>query len=428
MPDLSAHPYAIKAGELQVTQPVVVRVSIYWMQSSAGPISEYDDKTAIATVSLQFRCTWIDPRLIGRPEDELLPKAGELWRPTAGVWGANFGGTGTATVDDDGAIAFTRRGRKMGEVTQVKNVNIEADCSTTADIQNFPLDGHFVCLVVTLGTSGTATTDSVRYCMGDKHAELVLSYDAATGGTDPSAKVICRTQEEWVTTGVYWAVGQHVSVATGNAYSDFLIGFERKRTPTYMLHKAVYPTMLCAYFGLCTSLVPSSELEGRLSLLLSLFLTIYAIQWVTSDRMPRTSDLTKVDQLVSAVVVYLVSIATSSVALAIAERRMLLNESEVEAAEVYVSVGSATVLLWLCVYVYLQIRRQELGGSSSSGRDVSANWHAAPFGITTFRGRAFRRLTDKEGYLQEPQSIPGQLEAPDDSADNPIFDAQVKST
>ena len=65
-----------------------------------------------------------------------------------------------------------------------------------------------------------------------------------------------------MTTGVYWAVGQHVSVASGNAYSDFLIGFERKRTPTYMLHKAVYPTMLCAYFGLCTTLVPSSELEG----------------------------------------------------------------------------------------------------------------------------------------------------------------------
>lgn len=427
MADLSGHPYA-KPGELKLTQPVVVRVSIYWMQSSAGLITEYDDKTALATVSFMFRCTWIDPRLIGRPEDEPLPKAGELWRPTAGVWGANFGGTGRATVNDDGVIAFTKGGRQTGEVTQVKNVNIEADCSTSADIHNFPLDGHFVSLVVTLGTSGTATTDSVRYSLEEKHAELVLSYDAATGGTDPNAKVICRTQEEWVTAGLYWAVGQHVSVATGNAYSDFLIGIERKRTPTYMLHKAVYPTMLCAYFGLCTSLVPSSELEGRLSLLLSLFLTIYAIQWVTSDRIPRTSDLTKADRLVSAVVVYLVSIATSSVALTIAERRMILSESDVGEAELYVSVGFATVLLLLCAYTYLQIRRHEVGGSNSSGRDVSPNWHAAPFGIKSFRGQAFRRLTDKEGYLQAPQSIPGQLDAPDDSANNPIFEAKVDST
>eukprot|EP01043_Picozoa_sp_COSAG02_P002148 COSAG02_NODE_49_length_45106_cov_298.436177_5_plen_428_part_00 len=427
MADLSAHPYT-KVGEVKPTQPVVVRVSIYWMQGSVGLISEYDDKTALATVSFLFRCTWIDPRLVGRPEDEPLPKAGELWRPIAGVWGANFGGTGRATVDDDGVIAFTKSGRETGEVTQVKNVNIEADCSTSADIHNFPLDSHFVSLVVTLGTSGTATTESVRYSLEEKHAELVLSYDAATGGTDPSAKVICRTQEEWVTAGVYWAVGQHVSVATGNAYSDFLIGIERKRTPTYMLHKAVYPTMLCAYFGLCTSLVPSSELEGRLSLLLSLFLTIYAIQWVTSDRIPRTSDLTKVDQLVSVVVVYLVSIATSSVALTIAERGVMLSESDFADTELYVSVCFAIVLLVLCAYTYLQIRRHETGGSTSSGRDVSPNWHAAPFGIASFRGRAFRRLTDKESYLQAPQSIPGQLDAPDDRADNPTFEATVDST
>lgn len=426
MTDLSCHPYAV-AGELTVSKPVVIRVSVYWMQSSAGPISEYDDKTSMATVSFLLRYTWVDPRLAGRPEDEPLPKAGELWRPIAAVWGANFGGTGTATVDDNGAIAFTKTGRETGEVTQVKNVNIEADCSTTADIQKFPLDGHFISLVVSLGTSGTNTTDTVCYCLEDKHAELVLSYDGAMGGTHPDAKVICRTQEEWVTTGVYWAVGQHVSVASGNAYSDFLIGFERKRTPTYMLHKAVYPTMLCAYFGLCTSFVPSSELEGRLSLLLSLFLTIYAIQWVTSDRIPRTPELTKVDQLVSAVVVYLVSIATSSVVLTIAERGLFLSESEIEAAEWYVNAGFASVLLWLCVYTYLQVRRHQLRGSSSSGRDVPANWHSAPFGVSSFRGRAFRRLTDKDGYLEAPQSIPGQVDAPDDSCINPVFDAETNS-
>ena len=148
------------------------------------------------------------------------------------------------------------------------------------------------------------------------------------------------------------------------------------------------------------SLVPSSELEGRLSLLLSLFLTIYAIQWVTSDRIPRTSELTKADKLVSGVVVYLVSIATSSVALTVADRRMLLEEQDIDSVEFYISVTFGVILLLLCLYVYWEVRSHESGGLSRDGRDVPADWHAAPFGISSFRGHAFRRLTDSSGYLR----------------------------
>ena len=428
MGDLSTHPHS-QEGEAKVSQAVVVRISIYWLQTSAGPISEYDDKTSMAGVSFLVRCTWIDPRLAGRPGEEPLPKAGQLWRPVMGVWGANVGGAGTAKVNDDGAIAFTATGRGSGEVTQVKNVNIQADCSTTVKIHQFPLDSHFVSLVLTLGTSGTATTDSVQYSLED--AEFALSYDESTGTTDPDAKVFCRTQEEWVTSAIYWAVAQHASAASGNTYSDFLIGFERKRMPTYMLHKAVYPTMLCAYFGLCTSFVPSTELGGRLSLLLSLFLTIYAIQWVTSDRIPRTPELTKADKLVSGVVIYLVSIATASVALTVAERGQLLEESSVHRAEWGVSASFALALLLMVLYSFRQIRNHELRGSSSrGGRDVPENWHSAPFGVSSFRGHAFRSLTDRDGRLLAPQMIPGQISAPRDntSTSNAIFDSETRRT
>lgn len=431
MSDLSTHPHAHE-GEVKVTKAVVVRISIYWLHTSAGPISEYDDKTSMATVSFLVRCTWIDPRLAGRPEEEPLPKAGQLWRPVMAVWGANFGGTGIAKVNDDTPIAFTATGRGNGEVTQVKEVNIHADCSTTADIHQFPLDSHFVSIVLTLGVSGTATTDSVHYSLEERHTKFVLSYDTSTSTTDPGAKVICRTQEEWVTSAIYWAVAQHVSGASGNVYSDFLIGFERKRIPTYMLHKAVYPTMLCAYFGLCTSFVPSSELDGRLSLLLSLFLTIYAIQWVTSDRIPRTSELTKVDKLVSGVVIYLVSIATASVALTVAERGQLMEDSSIQRAEWCVSGSFAVGLLLMALYSLGQIRSHELRGSSSSSSssdaEVAENWHSAPFGISSLRGHAFRSLTDRDGCLLDPQSIPGQISAPGDNTRNAIFDSETRRT
>ena len=75
MADLSAHPHA-KEGEAKVAEAVDVRIAIYWMQT---PVTDYDDKTSMATVVLIVRCTWVDPRLAGRPEEEPLPQAGQLW-------------------------------------------------------------------------------------------------------------------------------------------------------------------------------------------------------------------------------------------------------------------------------------------------------------------------------------------------------------
>ena len=73
MADLSSHPFA-REGETKITQPVVIRMSIYWLQTGAGAIGGYDDKTSMATVTLLLRCTWVDPRLAGRSEDEALVK------------------------------------------------------------------------------------------------------------------------------------------------------------------------------------------------------------------------------------------------------------------------------------------------------------------------------------------------------------------
>ena len=76
-----------------------------------------------------------------------------------------------------------------------------------------------------------------------------------------------------------------------------------------------------------------------------------------------------------------------------------MNQIGLESVELYTSVTFGIVLLLLCLYVYWQIRSHGLGGSSSNGWDVPADWHAAPFGFSSFRGHAFRRLTDSSGYL-----------------------------
>ena len=86
----------------------------------------------------------------------------------------------------------------------------------------------------------------------------------------------------------------------------------------------------------------------------------------------------------------------------------LLQESAIETAEWYTSAGFAVVLLLLLLYILQQIQGHELHGSS----EAPSNWHAAPFGISSLRGQAFRSLTDKEGCMLAPRAIPGQVDAP----------------
>lgn len=66
--------------------------------------------------------------------------------------------------------------------------------------------------------------------------------------------------------------------------------------PQYILHKAVYPTTLSAFFGLYSLALPSTSLDGRLGVLLSLFLTVFAIQWTTTEHMPKIPALTWLDR------------------------------------------------------------------------------------------------------------------------------------
>ena len=59
------------------------------------------------------------------------------------------------------------------------------------------------------------------------------------------------------------------------------------------IRKAVWPTLLCALLSVAALVVPTTELGDRFSILLTLFLTAYAIQWVSTDRLPKTPKLTR---------------------------------------------------------------------------------------------------------------------------------------
>ncbi|CAD7953748.1 unnamed protein product [Amoebophrya sp. A120] len=83
-----------------------------------------------------------------------------------------------------------------------------------------------------------------------------------------------------------------------------------KRTPGFYLQKGILPLYLCAFFSLVTFLSEPIDVVGRLQMLFALFLTAFAIQWVTLERLPRLPFNTVLDDVVSHVVVSLMIAAT----------------------------------------------------------------------------------------------------------------------
>eukprot|EP01052_Picozoa_sp_SAG31_P013718 SAG31_NODE_832_length_11660_cov_2.612091_6_plen_394_part_00 len=350
----------------RIRAPLDIRASLGWVVGGNGPITHYDDRTATATVKMFVRLVWKDPRLVGWPPDAELPAA--LWRPQMMMMSA---GGNNGEVDNEAPVAFTAAGSATGEVSQVKTISGVADCSSSADTRDFPLDNHFVTLILGFWFDNTPTTDCLRFCLDHvQHAYLKSSY-FVNDSDDSHAGIVMKRQEEWEMAGLYWAAAEHSSPSTGLRYGDFLVGFSRRRLPNYMLHKAVYPTLLCAYFGLCVCVVPSEDLVGRLSLLLSLFLTVYAIQWVSVDRMPKTPELTLVDRWVTLAVMYLVAIAQVSVMLQVAERLLQWRDDTIANCEWGMVVFFALVLLVVAMQGALQIRNHYEGDA----KGASPSWH-----------------------------------------------------
>jgi hypothetical protein len=395
--DWSAHPYATETERpdgCTVSQPVVVSLRLH---EAPGGVKDYDDRKASAATEFLFDARWLDPRLADWPAHKPTPEG--LWVPEV-----NFAAAGPAfsKTKVDGAPVGIVKGAPPGTLTQLHSAKMDVSCQASANIQQFPLDKHLVTFMFVMAEGGGSEYE-------------VFSNDGAAGaltgqdGPRGDRPVVIATQEEWRTAAVYWATAQHVSSNTGVAYSDFVVSLERRRMPQYILHKAVYPTTLSAFFGLYSLALPSTSLDGRLGVLLSLFLTVFAIQWTTTEHMPKIPALTWLDRKVYSVVLFLFSMATVSFGLNLAAK--LGADPELLVTGDWCTLGLFSVVLLMAVVVgSAQIRRQE----TMVGADVVSPdwWSLDMFGIQTFKGSAYRATTNGDGVLGEAEAIAGQTDPP----------------
>mmetsp|Transcript_3322 Transcript_3322/g.7808 ORF Transcript_3322/g.7808 Transcript_3322/m.7808 type:complete len:473 (-) Transcript_3322:90-1508(-) len=150
-------------------------------------------------------------------------------------------------------------------------------------------------------------TGSATFEAADAEARSSAADQEAAVALDPQKgnrfAVGCRTKAgELEVAGISFAGNTHTSSMTGVQYSDVIFSLHLKRRPQLYLWKGVVPLLLCFLYGVLTTFLHPMELSGRLQTHTALFLTVFAIQWVLAERVPKICYLTLLDHLVFAVV------------------------------------------------------------------------------------------------------------------------------
>ena len=278
--DWSVHPHAIPPEDgddseaMKVARPVEVTLKVAFL---SNPVQDFDDRTSAATLSYGIEYEWLDPRLAGWvPKD--VPE--DCWRPEFHSFNPELPSDAeSGYMSRSGSLGF--RDRATGHLVLMFQVRETSLCKPTHDIRNFPFDHHIVTLKISCAQTVAGCDDYVRFkSLADAGGDGFAGIERSQPGFLQVRKL--ELQDEWETFGVCWGLAQHASAVA--KYHDAVVAIQRRRVPRYYLHKALYPTLTCALLSTAALVVPAEDISDRFSILLTLFLSVYAIQWVTSER------------------------------------------------------------------------------------------------------------------------------------------------
>jgi len=334
-----------------------------------------------------------------------------------------------------GSLGFIKGGRATGEMTMWRTFKDEStDCKPSSDLRLFPMDSHDQRMTASLGRNVMGNTKLVRVDPDTGPAMLCGQF-----GTDVVMEQM-EQGEEWHVTAVRWGVGQHTSGATGICYHDFYVEVHKRRVAQYYLVKvraaaaaaadsatlllqllplltrlltllllltrsspqALYPTALCGLLSLSALVVPAAEVASRMSVILTLFLTVFAIQWVTTDRLPKTPFLTKLDRIIALTVLFIVAIGLLSMGMKIA-LRFGADPETIETLEGYQFGVFAAVFLGYAtqqLLVFHSIAHSKFTESAGPAMWTGAFWEASVDPVTGAIGtpRPLQGAIDRSEY------------------------------
>ena len=253
---------------------------------------------------------WVDPRLDGYPRSRGVP--GDIWRP--GVIGSKGFDLGEA---EKGTRLPTFSGKRE-EVDSAGGALSNGGLCLKADFQlgnggfnlsdhlkrfrAFPYDSTRVdALSQTFSTGGNEGGGDGESDEGDAararpKIELLLNrpnlaHRRKDGECQHVDWLATRHSDDFVLVCLGYAVGSnHVNVwgHEPGTRPSICLSLQIARSPNFYEHKGIAPLYAVMVFGfLCYYALEPSDLPSRISVISALFLTVFGIQWISIERLPR---------------------------------------------------------------------------------------------------------------------------------------------
>ena len=236
---------------------------------------------------------WTDARLDGCPWSNKLPD--NIWRPRmTGSVGFSLGdaekGTKLPTFNDSRKEKTPDGGRiSNGKLCLKANFELGNGGLNLSNhlkrFRAFPYDSTRVDVMVQFYTGDHETGLDLRF---DRPNVKTRLKDGACQHIDWLATRHC---DDFALKAVGYALGSnHVNVWGNPAGSRpcLMLSLHIARTPAFYEQKGILPLYAVLAFGLlCYYALEPTDLPSRISIMAALFLTVFAIQWIAIERLPR---------------------------------------------------------------------------------------------------------------------------------------------
>ena len=252
---------------------------------------------------------WTDKRLIHYPTEFGMPE--NIFRPTTmGNKGFDLGAAESGKL----LPKFeTSKGLSDGRINMKVNFFIGDGGVNLADqlqrFRAFPFDSvrvdNALMMLNPCKDGDSPPYFNTRFCRPNVKTRLA---DGAFQHVDWTAT---RHSDDYALVNFAYAIAENPKPTWGNPAHSFqclCLSLQIARTPSFYVHKGIVPLYLVSFFGLLTYALEPIDLSSRISVLSALFLTVYAIQWVTIERLPRLPFSTVLDGVAQSCVLSLIMI------------------------------------------------------------------------------------------------------------------------
>ena len=255
-------------------------------------------------LDISMHCKWYDHRLANWPKKE-KPIPSETWRP-------EFYLANPLALKDSAAkaaLTFPNVDNADGEVewkVGFEHITINMTNNNFHRLSVFPYDStrvdFFVCFAGDLRSESIADVKPVFDPRVTWHKSAV--HCMVQSGTHSGEHVLAR---------VSYAFATHASPRQpDHVYPDVVFSLHIGRDPTFYHYKAFGPLWTVCALGFMSYASDVDQLAERMQVVLAMFLTCFAIQWVVLDRLPSVPYLTILDRITFVTILALFLMALGS--------------------------------------------------------------------------------------------------------------------